>query len=149
MVQKRSATASVYEHAVRTWRDRLVRGACRSAARNGSEEWQRAWRRESRLLVRVRRAAWRREMAELERTWAIARAHGEGVSIRKIAAAAGLGRTRVHAIVRYADIYSLDAALGELRALYGWPAREDPDGSRNDELAGRELIAQRLGDEVE
>ena len=88
-------------------------------------------------------------MAELERTWAIASAHAEGVSIRKIAAAAGLGPTRVHAIVRDADIDSLDAALGELRSLYGWPAPEDPDGSRDDELAGRELIAQRLGDEVE
>ena len=88
-------------------------------------------------------------MAELERTWAIASAHAEGVSIRKIAAAAGLGPTRVHAIVRDADIDSLDAALGELRSLYGWPAPEDPEGSRDDELAGRELIAQRLGDEVE
>ena len=87
-------------------------------------------------------------MAELERTWAIASAHAKGVSIRKIAAAAGLGPTRVHAIVRDADIDTLDAALGELRSLYGWPAPEDPDGSR-DELAGRELIAQRLGDEVE
>jgi hypothetical protein len=115
----------------------------------GSEEWRRAWRRELRLLGRVRRGAWRREMAELERTWAIASAHAEGVSIRKIAAAAGLGPTRVHAIVRDADIDSLDAALGELRSLYGWPAPEDPDGSRDDELAGRELIAQRLGDEVE
>ena len=71
------------------------------------------------------------------------------MSIRKIAAAAGLGPTRVHAIVRDADIDSLDAALGELRSLYGWPAPEDPDGSHDDELAGRELIAQRLGDEVE
>ena len=88
-------------------------------------------------------------MAELERTWAIASAHAEGVSIRKIAAAAGLGPTRVHAIVRDADIDSLDAALGELRSLYGWPAPVDPDGSHDDELAGRELIAQRLGDEVE
>jgi hypothetical protein len=70
----------------------------------GSEEWRRAWRRESRLLARVRRAAWRREMAELERTWAIASAHADGVSLRKIAAAAGLGPTRVHAIVRDADL---------------------------------------------
>ena len=50
---------------------------------------------------------------------------------------------------RVADIDSLDAALGELRSLYGWPAPEDPDGSHDGELAGRELIAQRLGDEVE
>jgi hypothetical protein len=71
------------------------------------------------------------------------------VSLRKIAAAARLGATRVHAIVRDADLHSLDAALGELRSLYGWPAPEDPESSRDDELAGRELIAQRLGDEVE
>jgi hypothetical protein len=115
----------------------------------GSEQWRRAWRRESRLLARVRRAAWRREMAELERTWAIVSAHAEGVSIRKIAAEAGLGPTRVHAIVRSADLDGLDAALGELRSLYGWPAPEDPEGSRDEELAGRELIAARLLDEVE
>ena len=41
----------------------------------GSEQWRRGWQRESRLLERVRLAAWRREMAELERTWAIASAH--------------------------------------------------------------------------
>jgi hypothetical protein len=29
----------------------------------------------------------------------------------------------------------------QLRSLYGWPAPEDPNGSRDDELAGRELIA--------
>ncbi len=88
-------------------------------------------------------------MAELERTWAITSAHTAGVSLRKIAAAAGLGPTRVHAIVRDANPDGLDVALGELRSLYGWPAPEDPDGSRDDELAGRELIAERLGDEVE
>ena len=88
-------------------------------------------------------------MAELERTWAIASAHAEGVSIRKIATAAGLGPTRVHAIVRDAELDGLDAALGELRSLYGWPAPEDPDGSRDEELTGRELIAERLRDEVQ
>ena len=88
-------------------------------------------------------------MAELERTWAIASAHAEGVSIRKIAAAAGLGPTRVHANVRDAELDGLDAALGELRSLYGWPAPEDTEGSRDEELAGRELIAERLVDEVQ
>jgi hypothetical protein len=57
-------------------------------------------------------------MAELERTWAIASAHADGVSIRKIATAAGLGPSRVHAIVRDAELDALDAALGELRSLY-------------------------------
>lgn len=48
-------------------------------------------------------------MAELERTWAIASAHAAGVSLRKIAAAAGLGPTRIHAIVREANLDGLDA----------------------------------------
>ena len=46
--------------------------------------------------------------------------------IRKIATAAGLGPTRVHAIVRDAELDGLDAALGELRSLYGWPGARGP-----------------------
>jgi hypothetical protein len=63
-------------------------------------------------------------MAELEWKWAIASAHPEGVSLRKIADAAGLGATRVHAIVKNARkdaaLDGLDAAVGEPRSLHGW-----------------------------
>jgi hypothetical protein len=38
-------------------------------------------------------------------------------------------------------------ALGELRAA-GWPAPEDPDGDDDAELDGRDLICDRLLDEV-
>jgi hypothetical protein len=55
-----------------------------------------AWRRERRVLLRVSRAAWRQEQAERERTWALASARAEGVSIRALAAAAGLSSSRVH-----------------------------------------------------
>jgi hypothetical protein len=79
------------------------------------------WRRERRLLLRVSRAAWRLEQAERERSWALASARAEGVSIRALAAAAGLSSSRVHQIVAAADLDELDAALGELRAA-GWPA---------------------------
>jgi hypothetical protein len=75
-----------------------------------------AWRRERRVLQRVSRAAWRMEQAERERTWALASARAEGVSIRKLAAAAGLSPARVHQITAAADLDELDAALGELRA---------------------------------
>jgi hypothetical protein len=109
---------------LRTLRPRWAR-SCRCGTRIDRQQWRRAWQRESRLLARVRHAAWRREMAELERTWAIATAHAEGASIRKVATAAGLGPTRVHAIVRDAELDGLDTALGELRSLYGWPAPED------------------------
>jgi hypothetical protein len=62
--------------------------------------------------------------------------------------AVGLSPTRVHRLVTGADLDVLDAALGELRAA-GWPAPEDPDTSEDTELDGRDLIADRLTDEVE
>ena len=105
------------------------------------------WRRERRVLLRVSRAAWRLEQAERERSWALASARAEGVSIRALAAAARFSSSRVHQIVAAADLDELDAALGELRAA-GWPAPEDPDGDDDAELDGRELIADRLSDEV-
>lgn len=107
-----------------------------------------AWRRERRVLARVSRAAWRLEQAERERAWALASARAEGVSIRTLAAAVGLSSTRVHQLVTGADLDALDTALGELRAA-GWPAPEDPDTSEDTELDGRDLIADRLSDEVE
>ena len=60
-----------------------------------------------------------------------------GVTIRTVAAAAGLSPARVHQITAGADLDGLDAALGELRAA-GWPASEDPGGLRQFwEWAGR------------
>jgi AcrR family transcriptional regulator len=106
-----------------------------------------AGRRERRVLMRVSRAAWRLEQAERERTWALVSAHAEGISIRKLAAAAGLSPSRVHQLVADADLDVLDAALGELRAA-GWPAPEDPDSGEDAELDGRDSIAGRLSDEV-
>ena len=105
------------------------------------------WRRERRVLLRVSRAAWRPEQAERERVWALVSARAEGISIRKLAAAAGLSPSRVHQIVAAADLDALDAALGELRAA-GWPAPEDPDSGDDTELDGRDTIADRLSDEV-
>jgi hypothetical protein len=106
-----------------------------------------AGRRERRVLTRVSRAAWRLEQAERERTWALASARAEGISIRTLAKAAGLSPSRVHQLVAAADLDALDAALGELRAA-GWPAPEDPDSGEDTELDGRDNIADRLSDEV-
>jgi hypothetical protein len=106
-----------------------------------------AWRRERRVLLRVSRAAWRLEQAGRERSWALASARAEGVSIRALAAAAGLSSSRVHQVVAAADLDELDAQLGELRAA-GWPAPEDPDGDDDAELDGRDTIADRLVDEA-
>ena len=56
------------------------------------------WHRERRMLLRVSRAAWRLEQAGRERSWALASARAEGVSIRSLAASAGLSSSRVHQI---------------------------------------------------
>jgi AcrR family transcriptional regulator len=106
-----------------------------------------AGRRERRVLTRVSRAAWRLEQAERERTRALASARAEGISIRTLAAAAGLSPSQVHQLVASADLDALDAALGELRAA-GWSAPEDPDPGEDTELGGRDTIADRLSDEV-
>lgn len=108
-------------------------------------DWMVAWRRE-RVLRRVSRAAWSLDQAERERAWALASARAEGVSIRKLAAAAALSPARVHQITAAADLDELDAALGELRAA-GCPP-EDPDADDDAELDGRDLICDRLADEV-
>ena len=63
-----------------------------------------AGRRERRVLTRVSRAAWRLEQAERERTWALVSARAEGISIRTLAAAAGLSPSRVHQLVAAADL---------------------------------------------
>jgi hypothetical protein len=64
----------------------------------------------------------------------------EGVSIRALAAAAGLSPAQVHWITAGADLDGLRAA--------GWPVPEDPDGDDDAELDGRDLICDRLLDEV-
>ena len=107
-----------------------------------------AARRERRVLTRVSRAAWRLEQAERERAWALVSARAEGISIRILAAAAGLSPSRVHQLVAAADLDALDAALGELRAA-GWPAPEDPDSDEDTDLDGRDHLADRLSDEVD
>ena len=97
------------------------------------------------MLARVCRAAWRLEQAGRERTWALVSARAEGISIRILAAAAGLSTSRVRQIVADADLDALDAALGEPRA---GPPPEDPDSGEDTELGGRDSIADRLSDEV-
>jgi len=63
----------------------------------GREEF----RRQKQIRIRLARASFRPEMAELERIWAIVSAHREGLSVRDIARQVGLGPTRVHQLVGY------------------------------------------------
>ena len=83
----------------------------------------------------------------LRLTSGLSSARAEGVSIRKLAAAAALSPARVHQITAAADLDELDTALEKLRAA-GWPASEDPDADDDAELDGRDLICDRLVYEV-
>ncbi len=107
-----------------------------------------AARRERRVLARVSRAAWRLDQAERERTWALVSARAEGISIRALAAAAGLSPSRVHQLVAAADLDALDAALGELRAA-GWPAPADPDSDEDADLARVQAVIDRIAADVD
>jgi hypothetical protein len=49
----------------------------------------------------------RMEAGRRERVWALASARAEGISIRKLAAAAGLSPSRVHQLVATADLDAL------------------------------------------
>ena len=68
------------------------------------------------MLLRVSRAAWRLAQAERERSWALASARAEGVSIRTLAAAVRLSSSRVHQIVAAVGIDELARArrVGDL-----------------------------------
>ena len=87
------------------------------------------------MLRRVSRAAWRLDQAEREHAWALASARPEGVSIRKLAAAAALSPARVHQITAAADLAELDVALGSCGPRAG-PAPKTPDADDDAELDG-------------
>jgi hypothetical protein len=106
-----------------------------------------AGRRERRVLARVSRAAWRLEQAGRERARALAWARAGGISIRTLAAAAGLCPARVHQVV--AGAWPGRAGRGALRAAgSGLAGPGDPDPAQDAGLGGRAASADRLSDEV-
>jgi hypothetical protein len=77
-----------------------------------SEESRRAWRRESVVGGACVAQRGRREMAELERTGRSPARMARACRYGRSPLRPGSARPRVHAIVRDADVNSLDAALG-------------------------------------
>ena len=67
--------------------------------------------RKKRIKMRLARATFRLEMAEMERIWAIVSAHREGLSVRDIAQQVGLGPTRVHQLVTSPQADCVEHAL--------------------------------------
>src|SRR5512135_3186726 len=63
------------------------------------DEFEERIRRERQVSARLRLATERLEEAQRERIWAIVDAHQSGLSVRQIAAATGLSRSRVHQLL--------------------------------------------------
>jgi hypothetical protein len=95
-----------------------------------------AWAHRQRLQL----AATRLRDAERERVWAIVAAHRDGVSVRNISAAIGLGRSRVQQLMHAGDA---DVALEELNR----PVRQPSDDQTlRDRLAYESgLLRQAIG----
>jgi hypothetical protein len=64
------------------------------------EESHQLIQHERKLKNRFQLATTRLEESEHERIWAIVAAHNAGLSIRKIAMAAGLSRSRIHQLLQ-------------------------------------------------
>ena len=94
------------------------------------------FRRQKQIRIRLARASFRLEMAELERIWAIVSAHRGGLSVRDIAHQVGLGPTRVHQLVTSPQADSVEHALSVLREV-GWPVPEDTRPAAEEQVADR------------
>ncbi len=89
---------------------------------------------------RLKRASFRLEMAQLERTWAVLSASRQDWSVRDIAEAVGLSATRVHQIVAKGTAYPVEQVQSVLREA-GWPAPED-------DTANTDAVGDRLSEEA-
>lgn len=101
--------------------------------------------KEKRLLNRLRLAATRIKDVERERIWAIALAHTEGLSIRKIAEATGLSSSRVHQLLHTDEARQIPDWLNDLSASLSGMEFES-DGQQKRELSE---LQQELADEGE
>jgi hypothetical protein len=70
---------------------------------------------ERKLKTRLQLATTRLKDAERERIWAIVAAHEAGLSIRNIAAATGLSRSRIHQLLQDPEAREIPAWLTHLR----------------------------------
>jgi DNA-binding NtrC family response regulator len=103
----------------------------------------RVWR-EPPLNARLRMATTRLAEAERERLWAIVAAHDAGLSLRQIAAATGLSRSRIHQLLQD-DARAIPAWLTHRRDRE-LPADVQPDTEHPTSSA---VIQARVADAVE
>ena len=102
-------------------------------------------RLEQQLIARLRLATTRLADADRERVWAIVAAHQAGLSVRKIAAAAGLSSSRVHQLLQSDEAGEIPKWLSQLRE----PELLDEDSLGGDPSSRQPLIQSRLVEELE
>ena len=100
---------------------------------------------ERKLKNRLQLATTRLAEAERERIWAIVAAHDAGLSIRKIAAATGLSRSRIHQLLQEQEAHEIPEWLTHLRDRACTPGR--PSGTDQD--APEASLRAHIASEVE
>src|SRR6516165_4863252 len=91
-----------------------------------NDEFREQIRREGQLIDRLRLATERLEEAQQERIWAVVEAHQAGLSIRQLAAATGLSRSRVYQLLGSEEAREIPRWLSQRRARRRPPSRTKP-----------------------
>ena len=109
------------------------------------ETFQHRVRYEQQLAARLRLATTRLAEAEQERIWAIVAAHHVGLSIRQIAAATGLSRSRIHQLLQDNEAREIPTWLSQLRA-HDYTGASDHDA---EPASAPARMQARVAEEVE
>jgi hypothetical protein len=99
---------------------------------------------ERKLKNRLQLATTRLEEAERERIWAIVAAHDAGLSIRKIAAATGLSRSRIHQLLQEQEAHEIPEWLTHLRDRECTPGRPSDTEQHAPDASLRAHIASEV-----
>jgi predicted XRE-type DNA-binding protein len=109
------------------------------------EERRQRFQYEQQIIKRLRLATTRRHEAEQEQIWAIVAARDAGLSIRQIATATGLSRSRIHQLLQDAEAHEIPTWLTHLRGR-----DHTPDGEvALAHAASPAMMQARVADEVE
>ncbi len=109
------------------------------------EERRQRFQREQQTIKRLRMATTRLREAEQERIWAIVAASDAGLSIRQIATATGLSRSRIHQLLQEPAAREIPAWLTHLRGRDHASAGEADTAPSSSQTA----MQARLAEEVE
>jgi IclR helix-turn-helix domain len=109
------------------------------------EERHQRFQRDQQTKTRLRMATTRLHEAEQERIWAIVAARDTGLSIRQIATATGLSRSRIHQLLQDDEAHEIPAWLTHLRDRDHASAGEADTESSSSQTA----VHARVAEEVE